>query len=92
MCLLVQYSLNRSLSMSPLVIHLSMLGKSVAIISKLYFFVMFDDMFFKESDWAFVWCFIHGMPPIFLVVIWGGVCKFVWIHGICVSFFYPFFS
>ena len=37
MCLLVQYSLDGSLSMSPLVIHLSMLGKFVAIISKLYF-------------------------------------------------------
>ena len=37
MCLLVQYSLDRSLSMSSLVIHLSMLEKSVAIISKLYF-------------------------------------------------------
>ena len=37
MCLLVQYSLNSSLSMSSLAIHLSMLGNSVAIISKLYF-------------------------------------------------------
>ena len=37
MCLLVQYSLDSSLSMSLLAIHLSMLGKFVAIISKLYF-------------------------------------------------------
>ena len=37
MCLLVQYSLDSSLSMSSLAIHLSMLGKSVAIISKLCF-------------------------------------------------------
>ena len=37
MCLLVQYSLDSLLSMSLLAIHLSMLGKSVAIISKLYF-------------------------------------------------------
>ena len=37
MCLLVQYSFDNLLSMSALAIHLSMLGKSVAIISKLYF-------------------------------------------------------
>ena len=37
MCLLVQYSLDSSLSMSSLAIHLSMLGNFVAIISKLYF-------------------------------------------------------
>ena len=37
MCLLVQYSLDSSLSMSSLVIHLSILRKSVAIISILYF-------------------------------------------------------
>ena len=37
MCLLVQYSLDSSLSMSSSAIHLSMLGKSVAIIYKSYF-------------------------------------------------------
>ena len=37
MCLLVQYSLDSSLSMSSLAIHLSMLRNSIAIISKLYF-------------------------------------------------------
>ena len=37
MCLLVQYSLYSSLSISSLAIHLSMLENSVAIISKLYF-------------------------------------------------------
>ena len=37
MCLLIQYSFDSLLSMSALAIHLSMLGKFVAIISKLYF-------------------------------------------------------
>ena len=37
MCLLVQYSLDSSLSMSSLAIHLSTLGKSIAITSKLCF-------------------------------------------------------
>ena len=37
MCLLVQYSLDSSLSMSSLAIHLSILENSVAIISNLYF-------------------------------------------------------
>ena len=37
MCLLVQYSLDDSLSMSLLDIHISMFRKSIAIISKLYF-------------------------------------------------------
>ena len=37
MCLLVQYSLDNLLSMSSLAIHLSILGNSVAITSKLYF-------------------------------------------------------
>ena len=37
MYLLVQYSLDSSLSMLSLAIHLSMFGNSVAIISKLYF-------------------------------------------------------
>ena len=36
MYLLVQYSLDSSLSISSLAIHLSMLGNFVAIISKLY--------------------------------------------------------
>ena len=37
MCLLVQYSLDSLLSMSSLAIHLSIIGNSVAITSKLYF-------------------------------------------------------
>ena len=37
MCLLVEYSLDSSLSMSSLAIHLSRLENSVAIIFRLYF-------------------------------------------------------
>ena len=37
MCLLVQYLLESTLSMSSLAIHLSILGNFVAITSKLYF-------------------------------------------------------
>ena len=37
MCLLIQYSLNSALSMSLLTIHLSTLGNSVAITSRLCF-------------------------------------------------------
>ena len=37
MYLLVQYSLDTSLSMSSLAIHLSILEKSIAITSRLYF-------------------------------------------------------
>ena len=59
MCLFVQYSLDSSLSMSSLTIHLSILVNFVAITSKLYFFVMFNDMFFKKSNWTFVRCCIH---------------------------------
>ena len=87
---LVQYSLNSSLSISSLAIHLSILGNFVVITSKLYFFIMFNDMFFKESNWTFVGCFIHRVLPIFLVIIWCKVCKFVWIYGIDVFFFGKF--
>ena len=37
MCLLVQYLLDSSLSVSSLAIHLSILRNSIAITSKLYF-------------------------------------------------------
>ena len=74
MSLLLQYSLDSSLSMSLLAIYLSILENCVAIFSKLYFSIMFNDMFFKESNWAFVRCFIQRVPPIFLVIIWCRVC------------------
>ena len=87
MCLLVQHSLESALSMSSLATHLSILGKIVATIS-----IMFNDVFLKKSNWAFVRCFCLGLPPIFLVIIWCGMYKFVWAYGIDMLLFSSFFS
>ena len=48
MFLLVQKSLNKSLSMSSLAIHLSILGNSVATISRLFFLLCFITCFSRN--------------------------------------------
>ena len=92
MCLLVQYSLESTLSIFSLAIHLSILVKSCCKSFKIILSVMFDNVLVEKSNWSFVKCFIHGMPPILLVVVWCGVYKFVWIYGICMFFVSAFFS
>ena len=74
--------------MSSLAIHLSIVRNYVAITYRLYFL----SYIFKKSYRAFVRCFYYEVRPIFLVVIWCGMCKFVWPYGISVFFFYTFFS
>ena len=57
-----------------------------------YFYIIFstifNDVFFKKSYKTFVRSFGHEMPPIFLVVIWCKMCKFVRSNVINMHFFY----
>ena len=49
---------------------------------------MFNDMFLKKSDRTFVRCFCHKVPLVFLVIIWRGVCIFVWAYNMSMFFFF----
>ena len=69
-----------------------MLENCIVIISRFIFSIKFNDVFFKKSYRAFVKSFGHRMPPIFLVVVWCGVSKFVWSYCIDMFFTSTFFG
>ena len=52
---------------------------------------MLNNMFSKESYRTFVKGISYEVPPILLVVMKSGVCKFVWSYDIIV-FFSTFFG
>ena len=78
--------------MSLLAIHLSILRNNIAIISRLFLKSNFMTCFFKKSYETFVGSFYHEMPPILMIVIWCGMCKFMWSYGIIVFFLSAFFG
>lgn len=74
----VQKSFDNVLSMSSFSSQLCSWCVCFAIIINFLSFVMFKDVFSKVPDGAFVWCLLHGVPSIFLEVVWCRVCVFVW--------------
>ena len=55
-------------------------------------FVIFSNMFLKNSYRAFLKSVVYRVLPIFLVIVWYTVCKFMCYYDIMVFFSSTFFS
>ena len=45
---------------------------------------IFEDVFFKVSNWSFIRCFLNRVPPNFLEKVWHGL-GLLWGIVICVQ-------